>query len=380
MLVPGKRDGCYLYDINGTRYINCHSNGGVFNLGHRNRRIIRAVSEAMKQYDIGNHHLVSEPKARLGELLASSMPAGLNQVVYGVSGGEAVDLAIKLARGVTGRAEIISAKGGYHGHTGLALATGDRKFREKFGPSIPGFRQVRFNDIGSLEKALSKKTAAVVFETIPATMGIVVPAKDFYRKVKLLCESNGTLLIMDEIQTGFGRTGSMWGFDQFNVVPDIVTLGKGMSGGIYPITATVYREKYAGFFREDPFVHISTFGGSEIGCLVAIEVMRITGRGPFLKHVNAMGKFFSERLDNLSRKYPSLKLRVRGLGLMMGLEFKDEMTALFVMKHLFDEGIYLVYSSNDPKVLQFMPVLTITKRQGADIMHRMDQAFAKMGR
>ncbi|HOT43388.1 MAG TPA: aminotransferase class III-fold pyridoxal phosphate-dependent enzyme [Spirochaetota bacterium] len=380
MLVPGKRDGCYLYDINGTRYINCHSNGGVFNLGHRNRRIIRAVSEAMKQYDIGNHHLVSEPKARLGELLASSMPAGLNQVVYGVSGGEAVDLAIKLARGVTGRAEIISAKGGYHGHTGLALATGDRKFREKFGPSIPGFRQVRFNDIGSLEKALSKKTAAVVFETIPATMGIVVPAKDFYRKVKLLCESNGTLLIMDEIQTGFGRTGSMWGFDQFNVVPDIVTLGKGMSGGIYPITATVYKEKYAGFFREDPFVHISTFGGSEIGCLVAIEVMRITGRGPFLKHVNAMGKFFSERLDNLSRKYPSLKLRVRGLGLMMGLEFKDEMTALFVMKHLFDEGIYLVYSSNDPKVLQFMPVLTITKRQGADIMHRMDQAFAKMGR
>jgi len=334
----------------------------------------------MKQYDIGNHHLVSEPKARLGELLASSMPAGLNQVVYGVSGGEAVDLAIKLARGVTGRAEIISAKGGYHGHTGLALATGDRKFREKFGPSIPGFRQVRFNDIGSLEKALSKKTAAVVFETIPATMGIVVPAKDFYRKVKLLCESNGTLLIMDEIQTGFGRTGSMWGFDQFNVVPDIVTLGKGMSGGIYPITATVYKEKYAGFFREDPFVHISTFGGSEIGCLVAIEVMRITGRGPFLKHVNAMGKFFSERLDNLSRKYPSLKLRVRGLGLMMGLEFKDEMTALFVMKHLFDEGIYLVYSSNDPKVLQFMPVLTITKRQGADIMHRMDQAFAKMGR
>ena len=379
VLIPGKRGGCYLYDINGTRYINCHSNGGVFNLGHRNRRIIRAVNEAMKKYDIGNHHLISEPKARLGELIASSMPEGLNQVVYGVSGGEAVDLAIKLARGVTGRAEIISAKGGYHGHTGLALATGDRKFREKFGPSMPGFRQVPFNDIPVLEKALSKKTAAVVFETIPATMGIVVPAKDYFRKVKSLCEANGTLLIMDEVQSGFGRTGTMWGFEQFNVVPDIVTLGKGMSGGIYPITATVFKSKFAGFFRDDPFIHISTFGGSEIGCCAAIEVMRITGRRPFLNHVNKMGKFFTAELDTLSRKYPALKMRIRGLGLMMGLEFRDETTALFTMKHLFDLGIYLVYSSNDQKVLQFMPVLTITEKQGRDIIKRLDRALAKMG-
>ncbi len=380
VLIPGKRGGCYLYDINGSRYINCHSNGGVFNLGHRNRRIIRAVNDAMKIYDIGNHHLISEPKARLGVLISSSMPEGLNQVNYGVSGGEAVDLAIKLARGVTGRPEVISAKGGYHGHTGLALAAGDRKFRDKFGPSMAGFRQVRFNDLQGLEKALTKKTAAVVFETIPATMGMVVPAQDFYRKVKSLCDSNGTLLIMDEIQTGFGRTGTMWGFEQFNVVPDIVTLGKGMSGGIYPITATVYRETFAGFFRDDPFIHISTFGGSEIGCYAAMEVMRITGKKPFLNHVKKMGIFFTARLNELSKKYPSLKLRVRGLGLMMGLEFKDETTALFIMKHLFDQGVYLVYSGNDPKVLQFMPVLTITEKQGGDIMQRMDKAFAKMGK
>jgi putrescine aminotransferase len=379
VLIPGKRNGCYLYDIDGTRYINCHSNGGVFNLGHRNPRIIRAVNEAMKQYDIGNHHFISEPKAMLGEMISSVMPEGLNQVMYGVSGGEAVDLAIKLARGVTGRPEIVSAQGGYHGHTGLALATGDSKFREKLGPSMPGFHQVPFNDIKSLEKVITKNTAAVMFETIPATMGIVVPVNDYFRKVRSLCDNSGALLIMDEIQSGFGRTGKMWGFDHFSVVPDIVTLGKGMSGGIYPITATVYQEKYAGFFRADPFIHISTFGGSEIGCYAAMEVLRITGRKVFLNHVKRMEKYFVDQLNELSQKYPSLKLRVRGLGLMMGLEFKDEGTSLFIMKHLFDQGIYLVYSGNDPKVLQFMPVLTITEKQGSDIVRRMDRAFAKMG-
>ncbi|MBP7734880.1 MAG: aspartate aminotransferase family protein [Spirochaetes bacterium] len=379
VLIPGKRIGPFLYDIDGKQYINCHSNGGVFNLGHRNPEIIRVIERAMKTYDIGNHHLISEPKALLGKLISSIMPKGLNQVVYGVSGGEAVDFAIKFARGVTGRPDIISAQGGYHGHTGLAMAAGDGKFRDKFGPTTPGFQQVPFNDVESIEKALSDKTAAVIFETIPATLGIVVPDKKFYSRVRSLCDVCGALLILDEIQTGFGRTGTMWGFEHFKVVPDIVTLGKGMSGGLYPISATVYQEKYAGFLRTDPFVHISTFGGSEIGCCAAMEVIRISRRKAFLNHVSRMAEFFNEGLKGLSIKYPSLKLRIRGMGLMMGLEFKDEGTALLMMKLLFDQGIYLVYSGNDPKVLQFMPVLTITKKDGEEVLKRMDHAFAKMG-
>lgn len=374
VLVPGKRGGCYLYDMEGKKYINCHSNGGVFNLGHRNKEIIRAVVTAMKEYDIGNHHLISKPKALLAKSLAAVMPKGLNQVVYGVSGGEAIDLAIKLARGVTGRPEIISAAGGYHGHTGFALATGDKKFKEKFGPPAPGFRQVRFNDIPALARAISGRTAAVILETIPATMGIVVPERGYYKQVRELCDAKGALLILDEIQTGFGRTGRLWGFEHFGVVPDMVALGKGMSGGIYPISATVYNEKFAGFFREDPFIHISTFGGSEIGCYAALEVLRISKRKPFLAHVKQMGIFFAKRLAEISRRYSSLKLTVRGLGLMMGLEFKDEGTALFMMKILFDHGIYLVYSGNDPRVLQFLPVLTVTESQGEETLARFESA------
>ena len=173
MLVPHTRNGMYISDIDGNRYINCHCNGGVFNLGHRNKEIIKAVHDAMKLYDIGNHHLISGPKAELAKEIAQTMPKGLNQVVYGVSGGEAIDLAIKLARGVTGRSEIISAKGGYHGHTGFALAAGDKKFRDKFKPMAPGFKQVPFNDLDRLKKVLSQKTAAVLLETIPATLGIM---------------------------------------------------------------------------------------------------------------------------------------------------------------------------------------------------------------
>ncbi len=365
-LVQHKRRGVFLYDISGKRYINCHCNGGVFNLGHRNKKIMDAIKKAMQRYDIGNHHLISKPKAMLAQKLAATMPAGLNQVVYGVSGGEAIDTAIKIARAVTGRPQIISAIGGYHGHTGFALATGDEKFKKPFEPLAPGFLQVPFNDVTAMEAAIDEHTAAVILETIPATLGIVVPDKDYFKNVAQLCYAKGALLILDEVQTGFGRTGKLWGFEHFDVVPDIVVLGKGMSGGIYPITATIYKEDYAFFFKENPFIHISTFGGSEIGCFASLAVLDMCDSS-FLNHVNQIADYFSKELNALSSQYPKASFWVRGLGLMMGLAFNDEMTALFMVKLLFDNGVYVVYSGNDPKVIQFLPPLIITHRE-ADLV------------
>lgn len=378
VFVPDKRGGCFIYDMNGRRYINCHCNGGVFNLGHRNRRVMKAVTEAMKRYDIGNHHLISAPRALLSDMLAETMPRGLNQVVFGVGGGEAIDLAIKFARGVTGRREIIYAKGGYHGHTGFALAAGDKKFKEKFKPLPPGFKEVPFDDSAALSRALSKKTAAVIYETIPATLGIVVPHQDFFKQAKKLCEKHGALLIIDEVQTGFGRTGTFWGFENFKVVPDIVVLGKGMSGGIYPISATVYHERFRYFFEEDPFLHVSTYGGSEIGCFAAMEVIRISRERSFLKNVSSMSTFLRKGLQEISHRYPDLGLKVRGMGLMMGIEFKDEMTALFLVKLFFDNGIYVVYSGNNPKVIQFLPPLIVTEKEGGLILRRIEKAVKSL--
>ncbi|MCP4691576.1 MAG: aminotransferase class III-fold pyridoxal phosphate-dependent enzyme, partial [Desulfobacterales bacterium] len=162
LLSPGERGGCYIHDRDGRRFMNCHCNGGVFNLGHRNPRVMDAVKKAMETVDIGNHHLAAGPRAMLAKMLADAMPDGLNQVVYGVGGGEAVDLAIKLARGVTGREEIVSAVGGYHGHTGLAMAAGAPKFKEKFRPAPRGFRQAVFNRMDALEAVVSGSTAAVI--------------------------------------------------------------------------------------------------------------------------------------------------------------------------------------------------------------------------
>jgi acetylornithine/succinyldiaminopimelate/putrescine aminotransferase len=173
--VIGKREGIYIWDLDGKQLINCHSNGGVFNLGHRNPRIIAALQRALEELDIGNHHLVSEARARLGERLAAICPGDVNHVVFGVSGGEAVDMAIKIARGHTGRPNIISAKGGYHGHTGFALAAGDPSFSKPFGPLMPGFQQVPFGDLDALATVIGEETAAVIFETIPATYGISIP-------------------------------------------------------------------------------------------------------------------------------------------------------------------------------------------------------------
>lgn len=365
-LVPHKRRGVFLYDISGKRFINCHCNGGVFNLGHRNKKIMDVVKKAMQRYDIGNHHLISQPKAMLAQKLAATMPAGLNQVVFGVSGGEAIDTAIKIARAVTGRPKIISAIGGYHGHTGFALATGDEKFKKPFEPLAPGFVQVPFNDVDAMNAGIDEQTAAVILETIPATLGIVMPDKNYFKKVSELCHAKGALFIMDEVQTGFGRTGKLWGFEHFDVVPDIVVLGKGMSGGIYPITATIYKEDYAFFFKENPFIHISTFGGSEIGCFAAMAVLDMCDSS-FLSHVCTIAEYFTNKLSALSSQYPKASFAVRGLGLMMGLAFNDEMTALFMVKLLFDNGVYVVYSGNDPKVIQFLPPLIITHRE-ADLV------------
>jgi len=378
VLVPERREGCKISDINGKTFYNCHCNGGVFNLGHRNTEIIKAVTRAMETYDIGNHHLISRPKAQLGRMIAATMPEGLNQVVYGVSGGEAIDLAIKLARGITNKEEIISATGAYHGHTGFALAAGDKKFKEKFKPVPAGFRQVRFNSLEEMENMVCSNTAAVILETIPATLGIVTPHDLYLKKVKQICRKNSALLILDEVQTGFGRTGKFWGFENYDVKPDMVVMGKGMSGGIYPISATVYDEKYKDFFKENPFLHISTYGGSEIGCFAAMKVMEISQKKDFLDSVLSLGRFFRQSLESLGLKYPDLGLKVRGTGLMMGLEFKDEMTSLLLIKILFDNGIYVVYSGNDPKVIQFLPPLNILKTQADNILKIMETSFKAM--
>ena len=375
--VAGRRQGAYLWDIDGKkRLFNLHCNGGVFNLGHRNPELIDLLKKSLDELDIGNHHLISQLRAELARTLAALMPSDLDYTIFGVGGGEAVDLAFKVARAYTGRTKIISAHGGYHGHTGLALAAGDAKYRRPFGPSAPGFCQVSFGDFAALSETADSDTAAVILETIPATLGVAIPPPGYLQSVRKLCDDRKILLIMDEVQTGLGRTGKLWAFAHFDIVPDIVILGKGLSGGIYPITATVLRKPLESVFHDDPFIHISTFGGAEIGCRIARRVLEISAAAPFLEHVNLLASRFAEKIEGLRAKHTPFLAGFRQLGLMMGLELKDEICGPLLTKTAYDQDLLLIYANNDTRVCQLLPPLTISFEEADWVIERLDIALS----
>lgn len=379
--VMGRREGCYLWDLDGKKGLfDCHCNGGVFNLGHRNKDIAEALTSALNHLDIGSHHLLSSYRASLAKGLVHLMPGNIKYTVFSVGGGEAVDVAVKLVRGYTGRMKIISATGGYHGHTGFALAAGDEHYRKKFASKSTEFVQVPFGDIAALEKQIDEKTAAVIFETVPATLGIVVPSAEFLWNVRRLCDEKGAQFILDEVQTGLGRTGKMWGFEHFldesgkSPVPDVVVIGKGLSGGIYPIAATCFRPHLQSVFKDDPFIHISTFGGAELGCAVALKVLEITSDPEFLRHVGELANWFAERMAALMEEHDGFVVGFRQLGLMMGIQMKSELCGPLLTKTAFDRGLLLIYANHDKSVCQFLPPLVMTLHEAEEVMEKLQKA------
>lgn len=378
--VMGRREGPYIWDVSGEmRLIDCHCNGGVYNLGHRNPEIIQVLIESLGELDIGNHHLVSEQRAALAERLARLTPGGLPYTVFGVAGGEAIDLAIKMARGYTGRVRVISALGGYHGCTGLALAAGDDKFRAAFGPPLPGFSQVPFGDADALAASLDDETAAVILETVPATSGMPIPDPAYFPAVRQLCDRTGALLIIDEVQSGLGRTGRLWGIEHFDVVPDILVIGKGLSGGIYPMAATCFGERLESVFHPDPFVHISTFGGAEAGCPVAMKVLEISSTPDFLAHVSGLAETFADGFRVLAARHGEVLVGLRQVGLMMGVELAHRAFGPLFSRAAFDHGLLAVYAANNPQVAQLLPPLTIDRALATEIIERVDGALAQVG-
>lgn len=376
--IPGEREGIYLRDIaNEHELINLHCNGGVFNLGHRHPQIIQTLTEALQTMDIGNHHLLSIARASAAKQLSSLMPGDLNYTIFGVSGGEATDTAIKIARSYTGRSKIISIRGGYHGHTGYALSAGDDKYRAPFGPRLPGFEQCDFGLISSLKSAMDGNTAAFMIETIPATLGMPIPEYSYLQEVSALCKKHGILLILDEVQCGLGRTGKLWAFEHYDLLPDIVILGKGLSGGIYPISATVIRSPFERVFNADPFIHVSTFGGAELGCKVMSKVLDISSQPAFLEHVQAMAILFEKGIKDLQLKHSGFLTGLRQKGLMMGLELSDETCGPLLTKTAYDAGLLMIYANNDKKICQLLPPLIITPPEVELVLSKLDKALAK---
>jgi acetylornithine/succinyldiaminopimelate/putrescine aminotransferase len=289
-ILEHRREGCYVWDVDGRRYIDCYNSAGVFNLGRANPVIRKALIDAAATDDIGDFLLISEAKALLAARLSDITPGDLSCVMYGVGGGEANDYAIKLGRGVTGKPTIITMDRAYHGHTGFALAgIGRERYQAPFLPMVPGFKRDSLNDLDALERAMSDDTAAVMLEPIQGEGGIHCASAEFLRGARELCDRRGALLILDEVQTGWGRTGRMFCSQHYGVVPDIMTLGKSMSGGYYPIAAAVFSPRLNEFNIRHPYIHLSTFGGSDIGCRVALAVIDYIENQGLCAHAEAMG-------------------------------------------------------------------------------------------
>lgn len=378
-LVIDRRAGYYLWDMDGRRLIDVHLNGGTYNLGHRNPEVVGAVKAAMDRFDVGNHHFPSLGRTALAEALVRSSPASLTKVAYASGGGEAIDIALKSARHATQKRKIVSIVKAYHGHTGLAVATGDDRFSKMFLSDQPEeFPQVPFNDLAAMEQALKDRdVAAVIMETIPATYGFPLPEPGYLEQVKALCERYGALYIADEVQTGLMRTGELWGITKHGIEPDILVTGKGLSGGIYPIAAVLLSEKAGSWLREDGFGHISTFGGAEIGCVAALKTLEITQRPEVRSMVHYIGDLVSNALRAIQAEHPDWFIGIRQNGVVLGLEFAHPEGAKFVMRELYQLGVWAIFSTLDPRVLQYKPGILLTPALTEELLDRTALAIGR---
>jgi putrescine aminotransferase len=374
-IIEAQRDGVWVWDLDGGRFLDCFTSAGSFNVGRRNPRIVKAAHAAIDELDNGNFLLCSRQKAELAKKLAEISPAGLTCTTFGTGGGEAVDFALKLARGATGRPKIISSVNGYHGHTGFALsAAGRESFRRPFEPLMPRFETVPFGDVAAMEACVDAETASVILEPVQGEGGIVVPPLDYLCGVRAACDRVGALLILDEIQTGMGRTGKWFASEHFGVVPDIMTIAKSLGGSLMPISATIYTEDLREFLIPNPFIHLSTFGGSDLACAIALEVIAYIEETGLIEHAALMGQRLVDGLHVIADAHPDVIAEVRNLGLMTGLKYTEDGLGPRMSYQLARHGVLAIYSGNEPSVMRLMPPLIITEGEVDFLLEAIDAA------
>ncbi len=377
-LVIDKREGYFLYDMSGRRLIDLHLNGGTYNFGHRNPELVETLKYALDYFDMGNHWFPSVARSALAEELVGISP-GLKYAVFGAGGAEAVEIALKSARFATKRRRIVSIYKGYHGHSGLSVATGDERFSKIFLADRPEeFEQVPFNDLAAMERALSgRDVAALIIETIPATYGFPMPDDGYLPACKALCQKYGTVYIADEVQTGLMRTGEMWGWQSYGVQPDIYVTAKGLSGGLYPISAAVVDERCGDWLNIDGAAHITTTGGAELGCIVAMKVLEMLQRPAVVANVAAVTEFFANGMAEMMRRHGDIFSGVRQKGVVLGLEFDHPEGAVHVSRALYEHGVWAIFSSLDKRVLQFKPGVLKSVELCEEILDRFDAAMPR---
>jgi putrescine aminotransferase len=367
-----------VWDLEGRDYINCRSSGGVFNFGHSPSFAMDALRAAVAEHDMGDWLLPSARRAQGAEALARLLPEQLGFTFFTASGAEAVEVACKLARSVTGRPGFVCAEHGYHGHVGFSLAMDDPPLSARYRPLTPGIVRVPFGDAEALRAATGPETAAVIMETIPATGGYLMAPEGYFAEMRRICDETGALMILDEVQAGLGRTGRTWAFEHFGVVPDVVVVGKGLSGGVYPVAACCFGERLEAHFASDPFFHPSSYAGSELAARVVEAVVAQYEEPGLLEHVSEMGERLAAGFDELVAASPDRLTGHHGLGLMRALDTHSEEMGLELTKQCFAHGLLAIFAFNRQSTLQVMPPLVISEAEVDEVLERLGAAVSAM--
>jgi len=378
-IIEGKREGASVYDVSGEKYIDCVTGAGIFNVGRRNTDIVEGLKKALDVYDMGGWISIIRERGLLAKKLAEITPGDLKFSLFCCGGGEAIEVAIKLARAHTDKTDIICMENGYHGVTGFALpATGRDVYKTPFEPLTPGYTHVEFNNIEAVKAAVTENTAAVLVEPIQGEGGILPADDDFLKKLRKLCDEKEIVLIFDEVQTGFGRTGKMFCAEHSGVTPDIMVLAKALSGGMYPLSCTVFTEEISDFLMAHPFTIINSFGGTSLACLSALAAIEYIEKNDLPGRAEKMGKRFMSGLSALKEKYPDLILDVRGQGLMLGMEFPEDSIGPRMALQLRQNGVISIYTFNNPKIIRIMPTLVITEDEVDFVLHAFDLSLKEI--
>jgi putrescine aminotransferase len=362
--VEWKGEGAKVFDIFGEAYIDCIGGFGVFNVGRNHPRVVERVIEQLRRLPLSSRTLFNKHQADLAEMLAAITPGDLQYSFFCNSGAEAVEGALKLARLYTKRKKFVSALGGFHGKTFGALSVSGRDvYKKPFEPLLPGTEQVPFNNLEAMEQAVDEDTAAVILEPIQGEGGVILPSPEYLKGVREICTRKGALLILDEVQTGLGRTGKMFACEHYGVVPDIMTLAKGLGGGVVPLGAFVSTAEIWRVFEDNPLIHSSTMGGNPLSCVAGIETLKVLQEEDIPAQAAAKGAYFLERLGELQRAFPEIIQEVRGLGLLIGVELFDDDAASLLAMEMAQRKVLVVYTLNNPRVIRLEPPLTITREE-----------------
>ena len=359
MLEVDRAEGIHIFDREGKEYIDLIAGIGVSNVGHRHPKVVRAIKDQIDRYlhTMVYGEFIQTPQVLLAKALIQTLANSFESVYFVNSGSEAIEGALKLAKRYTGRSEIISFKNGYHGSSHGALsATGSEEFKRNFRPLIPAFRHLDFNNEDHLDQ-MSNKTAAVLIELIQGEGGVILGNPDYISKISARCKDMGILLMVDEIQTGFGRTGKFWAHEHYDITPDVVISAKGMGGGM-PIGCFIASREIMNVFTNNPILgHITTFGGHPVSCAASLACLKVIQDEKLFDSVDEKAAIFINTL-----KHPEIK-EIRNKGLMMAVEFESHERLKSIIDSVLEMGIITDWFLFNDKSMRIAPPLTISVKE-----------------